>query len=394
MAQFVPIEVQSDPEGQQAEIFELLASVFPGWEPNEGNLETWFVIAVSHMVDELRSLAADIPDEIFKQFGATIIGLPPLEAAAATGESTWTMIDNAGYTIPQGTLVSIAATGSELIGFEVQEDVVVPPGSTVTAVGEVILVAVEEGEESNGLTADPELDTNLDYIEDDGIALEGTTSGGADAETSGDYLDRLTTELQLLTPRPILADDFAVLAQRVAEVGRATAIDGFDPDDPGAYDPDNPATWKERTVAVAVIDEAGANLTVPQKAEVDALLEAERELNFIVKVMDPTRTAIDVTVVGRAFSTFDPVQVDTDVTEALQEYLSPAKWGVPPFGESTAWINTPKVRYLEVAEAINRVAGLDYIESLTVEGGTADVDLAGVVSLAEPGVITVTINSA
>ena len=62
---------------------------------------------------------------------------------------------------------------------------------------------------------------NLSFVY--GVSASTVSSGGTDPETTQQYIDRLSTELQLLTPRPILPKDYAILAQSVAGVNRATA---------------------------------------------------------------------------------------------------------------------------------------------------------------------------
>lgn len=55
------------------------------------------------------------------------------------------------------------------------------------------------------------------------VAATTVSSGGTDAETVDSYINRLSQELQLLTPRPIVPNDFAVLAQGIPGVARAVA---------------------------------------------------------------------------------------------------------------------------------------------------------------------------
>ena len=62
---------------------------------------------------------------------------------------------------------------------------------------------------------------NLTFVAS--VTATTVSSGGADPETTQQYIDRLSTELQLLTPRPILPTDYAILAQSVPGVNRATA---------------------------------------------------------------------------------------------------------------------------------------------------------------------------
>jgi hypothetical protein len=72
-------------------------------------------------------------------------GLPPLDAVAATMTATVTAIDNLGYTLEAGTVFGLRATGDQVYLFTVDNDVVIAPGSTATAVGGVALTAQEAG---------------------------------------------------------------------------------------------------------------------------------------------------------------------------------------------------------------------------------------------------------
>ena len=377
MAEFITIPIETDPDELSQEALDYLASVIPGFNANAANLETWLVEATARIAAEVRDVASDVPPAIFRYYGATIAGLPPVDAAPASVVSTWTMIDAQGYTIPVGTQVAIAASGDSLIGFETIENVNVPEDETV-AVG-VVLVAVEPGANGNDLTSAPLLITPLDFVAS--ITLDSTTGGGADAEADDVYLSRLRSELQLLTPRPILPRDFAVLARRIAGVDRALAVDGLIPD---------VGTGQERAVAVAVIDSAGAPCSAPVKAAVDALLQSLREVNFIVSVIDPDTTSIyvDFTATLDSSSGFDAATVEAAAISAIESYLDPANWGESRFGDTRDWNLIDKVRYLEVASVINDVDGVDYITALTVNAGTIDVTLAGDAPLTAIGTIT------
>lgn len=352
--------------------FDYLAAHVPGWSPSPGNLESILIEAMARMVAEAGEVASDVPRSIFRYFGASVVSLPPQDATFASGDSTWTMIDNAGYTIPAGTRVGIPAAGDELVAFAVVSNVTVPPGSTATAAGEVQLAAVVAGEEGSGLTADPELIDALDYVAD--ISLVGTTTGGLDAESDEDYLNRLRAEFQLFSPRPILPDDFATLAQRIAGVDRALAIDGYNPLD----DTDN----NERMITVVPVNENGDPVSSGTKAAVDADLQARREVNFVVHVIDPTYTTIDVTWEAVALPDYDTATVEAEAEVAVAAYIDPANWGQPRTSNEREWIDQPVMRYLEVAQVINNVEGIDYITSLTLGLGggaqsSADVNLDG-----------------
>jgi hypothetical protein len=345
------------------------------------------------MAAELRDLASQVPTAIFRYFGATVLGIPPIDAAPATVPSTWTMVDNAGYTIPAGTQVTIAASGSDLYGFEVITDVVVPPGNLTTAAGEVELQALIAGADANALSAAPQPVDSLAYVAS--IVLVGATADGVDAELDADYLDRLVQELELLTPRPIVADDFATI-WRITTPGvhRSLGLDGYDP---VAHTYNN-----ERTVAIVGLDDAGEAVSPALKTAGQALFAVggpyEREANFIVNTFDPSYTNIDVSTQVVVEDGWDDATVIAAVEAALADYLSPANWGrrsereaLGASLETDSWEDEGTVYYLEVAQVINNVDGVDRIVALTVDGGIADIVLTGPASLTRPGVITVTV---
>lgn len=355
------------------------------------------------MAAEVRDVASQVPTAIFRFFGASLLGIVPIDAAPSSVASTWAVGDAAGYVIPAGTQVTIAATGSEIYGFEVLADVTIPVGSVTTAPGEVELQALIAGEQANGLTADPEL---VQPVSVDGspvpvtaITLVGTTSGGTDAELDDDYLTRLVQELELLSPRPIVPDDFSTLYQTLPEVDRALALDGYNPAD-NTYD-------NERMITLIGVDASGESVAPAVKVAGAALFAPggpyEREVNFVVNFDDPTYTTLDVTVDVTTIAESAPAQVIADVTATIESYLSPANWGkeyeVEALGGlevSAQWdVELDHVYYLELATLINNVAGVDRITALAfgVTGGAlaqADVVLPGPAPLTRPGTITVT----
>lgn len=383
---YIEVPVQTEPVDLAEEAFGYIETQVPGWLPSPGNLEAWLVEALAQTASELRELAALVPDAIFQFFGETILGLPPYPAVQANGLTTWTAIDAAGgYTVDAGTLVGITPPGSsEGYAFEVVDAFTILPGTT-TIVG-VPVRALEAGAAASGITGTVAMLDALDFIES--VTLDEATSGGSDAEAIDVYLDRLSDLFTLLSPRPILPQDFAVLVQRsIPSVARATAIDLYNADTATANVP--------RCVTVAVVDNTGNPVPAQVKADADALLQAEREVNFLTFVIDPTYTTIDVTFEVTVYPGYDPDQVEALVIANLEAYLSPANWGVPPYGDtsSLSWINDTVVRYLELAEQINRTDGVRYIVALALRTGAgafggADVALAGVAPLPEPGSIT------
>lgn len=388
---YIAIPFNLDPEQLIEDIYADFELAWPGWEPSPGNFETWAARAyVYRLILPLMENAADVPGEIFSRWGQDVINVPIHEATPATGTTTWTMVDNAGYTIPAGTQVGIATAGDTSVGFAVVEEVLVLPGSTTTGAGAVLIEAIEPGEDGNELTADPTMVDALSYVS--GIVLTAPTSGGLEAEDPLAYLSRLTDELKTFSESAILARDVAIIARSVAGVQRAAALDNYLP---GTDDPDNPATWDtEKACAVAVHDAAGAACSAPVKAEVDSLLQSKREVNFIFNVIDPTFTPIDVRFHVVMQTGFDQATGEANVIAAIRDFLSPAQWGQSPVGDASSWVNRRTAYYQDLVTVLNNQEGVDRYSNLewrkgAVAYGTGDITLSGAAALPQPGVVAV-----
>ena len=225
--EYIEVPIETSPDELAADAFDFIQARIPGWVPNDGNLETIVTEALSFMTAESRDVASAVPTDIFRYFGK-IVNILPQDESFATGVISITVVDTAGYTIPAGTQVGIQTTGNEVLPFEIVSDVVIPTGSS-TATG-ITIQAMEAGTDSSGLadTLTVVLLDTLAYVSS--LDLTTGTSGGEDAETTDEYINRLSARLSLMTQHPILANDFAVFAQDIDGVARATALDGYNPD--------------------------------------------------------------------------------------------------------------------------------------------------------------------
>ena len=486
MGDFVTINYSTDPSTLADTAVDYLRTNLVGWEPADGSVENHLIEALARIVVELTQMASTVPGEVFQEFGQQLVGLPALQGSKSTIASTWTAVDTAGYVIPAGTQVGYRVTGDELVVFEVDADYVITPGAS--SLSPVTLQALEVGTAWNGVPAgDLELLDALSWVAStSGIVANSASTGGVDAETDEEYRDRLAAELRLLTPRPILPDDFAVLARRVTGVTRALAIDGYDPgtnevqnvaitgtptggtftltysgqttgaiaynataatvqaalvalsnigpgdvavtggplpgtavdvEFTGALGGTNVAgmthtdsltggtapavavttttagaaagtpTGNERMVCVAPLDVAGVGCSAVVRSAVKTYLDGLREVSFVVNVVTPTFTAINVTYAVKVASGYDSATVVAACTAALTAFLSPASWAggsdSPP-----VWTFEDKVRYLAVSNVIAQVPGVQYVDSLTVNAGTSDVTLSGAAPLPAVGTIT------
>lgn len=121
---YIAPPLETDPDTLAQDAFDNVATFFPGWEPAEANLDTIIIETVSEMAAEIRDLASQVPTAIFRFFGATVLGVPPIDAAPAYVTSTWHAINSLGYTVDAGTQVTVAKTGSERVAFEDRKSVV------------------------------------------------------------------------------------------------------------------------------------------------------------------------------------------------------------------------------------------------------------------------------
>lgn len=381
---YIPLQIDADPPELADEAFAYLEERVPGWEPSPGNLEAWLIEALAQLAGELRELTTLVPEAIFEYFGTTILGLPPHPAMFATGSTSWTARDEDGYTVDAGTLVAVEPPADpDNYTFEVTDSFTIPAGS-LSATG-IQIRALEEGAASSGITGPVEVLDPLDFV--DSVTLDGYTAGGVDAEPIEDYLARLSGLLVLLTPRPILPQDFATMALEVAGVARATAID--------LYNLDTGQTDVPRCVTVIVVGPDGRPVSPTTREAVRVFLQARREVNFLVFVGDPDYETIDVEFTATSFPGWDASEVEARAVEAITEYLSPQAWGQPGAGAQggpeTSWVNDNTVRFLEVSTVINNVAGINFITDLTLNGQHADVTMTGTAVLPEPGEITGTV---
>lgn len=227
---YIRFPVVSNPSTLAQQAYDYIKARSPQWLENDASLDTWIIQAFSTLASDLTELVSDVPDDIFRFFGTTLLAFPPQDSTQSTVFTTWTVIDNLGYTIPAGTQVSIRDSAGNQYAFETLVDIVIPAGNLSTAVGEVELRSVETGADTAGLGGNgvqAQLLDTLAYVS--AITMTDVTTGGLDAEDDDTYLNRLAKFLRLLSTRPVLPRDFAILARNVSGVYRAVAIDGYNP---------------------------------------------------------------------------------------------------------------------------------------------------------------------
>lgn len=389
MAEFADYPIDTDPDDLLQEAIDELRSYWPNWEPNESSLAYRAMAALCRIIAEGRDVAAMVPEEIFRTIGRSLFNIAAIEATEATADTTWVMVDNAGYgPIPAGTLVSVEGRL-----FETTDDFSVPSGSTTeTPVG---IVALDAGADGSGLGAPGSavsVEEAIDFVAS--VTLDAATAQGVDAEDNDLYVGRLRETLQLYTDTPIRASDLAKRARlRNQAVYRATAVD--------LYDADTDTANVEGHASVALQDENGDPVSAPVKDEVEEDLTGpeHRLLNSTIHIIDATYAFVDINFSAIAEEGSDPAEIDPAAEAAVSAMFEPNVWGLPASGENRGWTNKKTIRGYDIAAVINNVEGIGTVTDVQIklraaDGVTvlrafsaADADLPGVVPLPRPGVI-------
>lgn len=377
-------DIQVDSDELADEQFAYLEENWNGWTPASGNLDTWILEVGARLGSEVGTLALIPPPAIWRTYGEQIVRFLPIDATPATALSTWTLGDAEGHTIEAGTVVAVND-----VPFEVSADRIVPPGETVAEGVEI--VALDEGSFASGLNGPPTLeDSTVGYTAV--IVLDAPTSGGSDGETDEEYADRLAVYTELFSAMPLTASDVEKFARLVQGVDRMLVLDTYRPATaPGGEAEDVPLTF-----TVVPIDSSGQPPAAGVLNELMTLLISRRGMNWNIWSMEPTYTIFDVNFEAVAFPEFNPVEVNARAQDSIEQYLSPANFGVPLLGERRRWVLTTEMRHRELATVLNNVEGLDNVTLLefgiqgapTVFTENVDIPMPGKAPLPMPGAIT------
>lgn len=217
---YIDYPVTTDQQALQDAAVAYLQSKVDGYVLDPAHPETWIIEAIGRMAAEDAYVLSRMPSANFRYLGESIFGLARNDGAPAVASTTWVARDTDGHDIPQGTLITI--DGSV---FQTDDLETIAPGTTSLA--GVSVTAVEFGTASNSLGTNAAPVDSIAWL--DSITVNGQASGGEDAETDEDYQDRLSQLLQLQSPRPIVANDFAIVTQQHAGVDRVLVLDNYDP---------------------------------------------------------------------------------------------------------------------------------------------------------------------
>lgn len=351
----------------------------PGWVPYDGSPEVRLMRVQSLDDAVLLDVASQVFTAIFRYYGRSVKRIAPLDATYAQADTTFTLTDT-GFTVPQGLRVSLDAGGGNSVLFQVLEDTFAA-GTTVT----VPIRAVTAGSAASGIAAGATVQLIDDRTWIDSVALDTITTGGRDAETDTEYLDRLTRKLWLESDTIVDAQDAEDAILELDGVGRVLILDNYIPAAaaPGLLAGDesvDPEVAAQTGVAGAVtgvaISADGSNVPSAVKTAAITTLEGDRLAGLSVYMIDPTRTDVAVTFKFTTYDGWDPVEVKAAGEAAITAALDDAAWGVSSTaGGASDWVETTVVRYADLYAVLKPgVRGLAHVTELKING-SADTNL-------------------
>jgi hypothetical protein len=365
MPRYLPLELDAlnADELQQNALDEMQAQAPAGWVPNSWLL--WLTSAIARMAVLVLTLAGQVPQQIFQAFGEKVLRIPLVQATAATGNLQIAATAGLG-----GTLAAGAAFDIDGVAFQSSAPITLAAGAT----GTVAVQAIATGSAATGLVGTSIVLTSPSVIWVQTLTLTAPTIGGTDGETPDEYVDRLPDEIPTLSPKVVLISDASAIARRDPEVARALAINNFVPPS---------TTGVPGAITIALMAAGGSDVSEDAKDRVEASVggDGERILNIDVHVIDPTRTAIKVAFTAQCYPDQDPATMAATAKQAIEEFLAPASWGIPPGGDLEDWVDEAVVVRNDLIGVLYRT-GLRHVSDLTLALlasalDDADVTLAG-----------------
>lgn len=343
----------------------------PGWVPREGNTEVVIMESLALEISEGIIAVNRIPGAVVQAI-LLLAGVDRDFGAAPVASATFTLGDNLGHTIPGGTRLYLPLDDGSTVTFLVDHvGLDIPPGSstgTVTIIGDIFTAS------ANGIAAGTALlmADPVPFIE--GVVLATTVADGRDRETDEEWRDRGVARLSRLSDALVLPRHFEAAALERPEVERALAIDLYDPAQVG-----NPGDHPGH-ITVAVLGENGAPLSTEAKDAIEQALEAAAVAVLDVHVVDVVIDTVSFAIQIHLLPGFVSASVTTAVQDAIAAYVDPLTWN---------WGSV--IRLNEIIALVDRVDGVDYVGTVTIDGVAGNYTLTGAATLPKAGTVTVTV---
>lgn len=214
---------------------------------------------------------------------------------------------------------------------------------------------------------------------------------GNDEQQLDDFLKTAPTRLRHRN-RAVVADDYAMLAEEVGEVGKAIALAQFHPDYPGVEVPG--------AVTVVVVPQTDDPAPRPSLALLEAIcryLEPRRVLATELNVIEPiyTKITVEATVAVEPYASFDIVR--NEIIAAINADLDPLGRGTTKTGgqASSQAEDTSRRKGrdfgldLYPTHLFSVIQGVRYVRSVSylAVNGQADADLNSPINVPRHGLV-------
>ena len=341
----------------------------PGWVAREGNTEILLMEAIALAVAENVATINRLPGAVVE----AILHLAAVDkdfGAPATCTATLTVADGLGYTIPTGTRFYLQlANGTTVVFLAQSPDTQIAPGTTSATVN---LISQINTAAANGVAAGARLvlADQLNMIQ--AIVTSSTVAGGRDPETDAEWRDRGVARLQRLSDALVVPQQFNAFIDEDVRIGRVMTIDLWD----GSVGSPHAVGADPGHITSAVLDPTGLPLATADLTDLQTQAQAKAAAMLAVHVINATLDTINVVTTYQVAAGYTAATVAAAVTSTIRDYLNPLTWaaGAP-------------VRHNELVSVIDQVAGVDYVNSVMVNGSSLDVTASGPRALPQAGAV-------
>lgn len=359
------INLVADDRDPQA-VFDSALSTYLALAPN-AQVRNGSVEAL--LLEAFATASADTIYAINRAIGLVVEGILGLygvtryPGASATGTVTLTLDGPRTLTVTAGQRLVDPGTGLVLL---------VTADTTVTTASSIALPCATEtaGGAGNTITTGTSVDLldAIPYV----VSAAVTTgfTGGIDPESDATYIDRATTVLARVTSSLVLPVHFVAYCLQDPRVGRATAIDLYEPGGTVGSDIGHLTVYTYGK---------GSQLTAAVREELRAAMAEISAAMLTLHVEQAGIVTQNLALTVHALPGYSTTAVQADVAAALAAWMSP-----------DAWTWGRDIMATEIIEVAGAVTGVDYVTTVTTPSGTVTV---GDSQLAQAGTITVTVTT-
>lgn len=346
----------------------------PGWVAREGNTEVLLMETIALGTAEAAVALNRLPGavveailhmaEVAKDYGAP-----------ATCQATLTLADGLGYTIPTGTRFYLPLPTRTVVFLLEPPDVQIASGQTSATLN---LISSTNTAAANGVEPPTRLilADQLHMVQT--VQLATVVTGGRDPETDEAWRDRGVARFRRFSDALVVPRHFDAALDEDPRVGRVVTIDLWD----GSVAAPGPVGGDPGHVTVAVIGPDGALLPAADRTELETTVEAQAAAMLDVHVVDVEVDEVTVAATINVRPDYDQTVVLDAANTRVREYIDPLTW---PADEP--------IRHYELISELDRVPGVNYVVSVTINTLAADHPLPSARALPRTAVGGVTITA-